>query len=67
MIPAHPRPPRSAPGALVSLNRGLGLEIDRDTCLRGSGERMHLGWNVEAMYDAIQPRGREPGRGGSKR
>jgi hypothetical protein len=66
-IPLSPRPPGSGPGRLVAQNRSVGLEIDRETCLRGSGERMHLGWNVEAMYDAIHPRGREPAGRGSKR
>jgi uncharacterized protein YciI len=48
-IPISPRPPGSDPRRLSTLNRALGLKIDGETCLTGSGERMDLGWVVASM------------------
>jgi hypothetical protein len=55
-LPVSPRPPKSSPERLTETNVALGQGIHHDTCLHGSGERMHLGWNVEAMYDVIHRR-----------
>jgi hypothetical protein len=57
-IPASPRPPRSNPGRLATLNGNLRLKIDGETCLTGSGERMDLHWVVASMCAKPGPRPR---------
>ena len=52
-LPVSPVPPTSSPERLSESNVALGHRIDHETGLHGSGERMHLGWNVEAMHDVI--------------
>jgi hypothetical protein len=49
-IPNIPRsPPPSGADALPDRHRRLGLTIDEETCKNGTGDRMDLGYAVDAM------------------
>lgn len=50
-IPNTPRPPPGDAGLLVERNRGL--QIDSVTCARGDGDRMDLGYAVDALLALV--------------
>jgi len=56
-IPVVPRAPGSDPAQLLAQNRHLGLGIDHETCLTGTGERMDLGMAVDAALAATDSSG----------
>ena len=47
-----PKPPSGSVGELRARNRGARLEIDHETLMKGTGERMDLAACVDAVYDA---------------
>jgi hypothetical protein len=49
-IPTVPRPPPpSGPHALPDRHRRLDLQIDKNTCRNGTGDRMDLSLAVDAI------------------
>jgi hypothetical protein len=62
LLANSPKPPPGSSQRLIERNRDAGLWLDDESLLKGTGERMDLVENVDAVATAVDPPVRDPTR-----